>query len=363
MQRRQFLKAGALVSATAPALAAPAIAQSSPEIKWRLTSSFPKSLDTIFGSAKIFARNVAEATDNKFQIQIFAAGELVPGLQALEAISSGTVECAQTPIYYYMSKDPTLGIGTGLPFGLNQRHQQAWWSFGGGGEIVNEALKPFEAYAIPIGNTGTQMGGWFRNEINSIDDLKGLRFRIGGMGGAILARLAVAPQQIAPGDIYSALEHGTIDAAEFAGPYDDERLGLSKIVKYYYYPGWWEANAMMHLVINLEQWNALPKAYQAIVFGASDAASTWMTSKYDAVNAPALKRLIAAGTILKPFPQAVLEACYKAAKEYFAEISGKNALFKKALDSINAFRAEQLPLWQVADYSFDSFMIAMRNRG
>ncbi|MEQ1647368.1 MAG: TRAP transporter substrate-binding protein DctP [Hyphomicrobiaceae bacterium] len=363
MGRRQFLKHGALAAAASGTVAAPALAQSAPEVKWRLTSSFPKSLDTIFGAAQIFAKYVAEATDNKFQIQTFAAGEIVPGQQALDAITSGSVECAQTPTYFYVGKDATLGFGTGIPFGLNQRHQQSWWSFGGGGEIVNESLKKFNAYAIPMGNSGTQMGGWFRKEINTLDDLKGLKFRIGGMGGQVLQRLGVVAQQIPPGDIYPSLERGTIDAAEFVGPYDDEKLGLSKIAKYYYYPGWWEGSAMMHLVINLDQWNKLPKHYQAVITQAAAASNEWMLGKYDNVNAPALRRLVGAGAVLKPFPVPVLEACYKAANEYYAEVAGQNPLFKKALDSMVAYRGDQLPWWQIAEYSFDTFMLSQRNKG
>ena len=362
MKRRHFLTAGA-ATVTASALAAPAVAQSDPALKWRLTSSFPKSLDTIYGAALQFCKFVAEATDNKFIIQPFSAGEIVPGLQALDAVQSGSVECAHTPTYFYAGKDPTLGFGTGIPFGLNQRHQQSWWMFGGGAEIVNESLKKFNAYAIPCGNSGTQMGGWFRKEVNTLDDLKGLKFRIGGFGGQVLARLGVVPQQIAPGDIYPALERGTIDAAEFVGPYDDEKLGLSKIAKYYYYPGWWEGSAMLHLVMNEEKWNALPKHYQSIVAQACDATNTWLLAKYDAVNAPALRRVIAAGAVPKPFTPVVMEASYKAAQDLYGEIAAKNALFKKALDSLNAFRGDQLLWWQIAEYSFDSFMIAQRNKG
>ena len=222
------------------------------------------------------------------------------------------------------------------------------------------SLKKLNAYGIPAGNSGTQMGGWFRKEIETVEDLKGLKFRIGGMGGQVFARLGVVPQQIAPGDIYPALERGTIDAAEFVGPYDDEKLGFYKVAKNYYFPGWWEGSAMLHLCINLEKWNALPKHYQSLVRQACDAANTWMLAKYDHVNASALKRLIANGAVLKPFPMPVMEACYKAAKEQFAEIAAKDAHFKKALESMNAFRREQLPWWQIAEYAFDTFMISTR---
>src|SRR5215471_10431981 len=225
MKRRQFLTAmGA--GAAAAAIASPAIAQSMPELKWRLTASWPKSLDTLFGACETFAKFVSDATDGKFQIQTFAAGEIVPGLQALDAVSSATVEMAQTPLYFYIGKEPALAYATGAPFGMNHRHQESWWHFGGGAELTNEALKPFKTHAILCGNSGTQMGGWFRKEIKTVDDLKGLKFRIAGMGGHVLAKLGIVPQQIAGGDVYSALEKGSIDAAEFVGPYDDEKLGF-----------------------------------------------------------------------------------------------------------------------------------------
>lgn len=359
MKRRDVLKAAAATAGVAT-LAAPAIAQSAPEVRWRLTSSFPKALDTIFGTASTFCQYVAEATDNRFQIQAFAAGELVPGLQALDAVSSGSIEMAQTPTYFYIGKDPTLAFGTGIPFGLNARLQQAWWSFGGGAEIVNEVLAKFNVVSFAAGNSGCQMGGWFRREIQSVEDLKGLKFRIGGMGGQVLARLGTVPQQIAAGEVYPALERGTIDAAEFVGPYDDERLGLSQVARYYYYPGWWEGGALLHMCVNADRWNSLPKTYQAIFRHACDAAGMWMLSKYDTVNAPALKRLVAKGAVLKPFPLPVMDACWQAANDHYAELAAKNPTFKKALDSLTAFRGEQYLWWQAGELSFDSYMASRR---
>src|SRR5437588_12877679 len=245
MKRRKFIKMAGLTSA-ASLVAKPAVAQSMPELKWRLTSSFPKSLDTIYGAAEVFAKAVAEATDNKFQIQVFAGGEIVPGLQAADAVQSGTVEMCQTASYYYFGKDPTFTFGTAVPFGLNSRMQTAWMLFGGGMELMNDFYKKFNFVAFPAGNTGCQMGGWFRKEIKAVADLSGLKMRIGGFAGTVLAKLGCVPQQIAGGDIYAALEKGTIDAAEWVGPYDDEKLGFQKIAPYYYYPGWWEGGAMLH---------------------------------------------------------------------------------------------------------------------
>ena len=236
-----------------------------PETKWRLTSSFPKSLDTIYGAAEVFAKAVAEATDNKFQIQVFAAGEIVPGLQAAEAVSAGTVEMCHTASYYYVGKDPTYAFGTAVPFGLNSRMQNAWQYFGGGMELMNDFYKKANIYGIPCGNTGCQMGGWFRKEIKDVSDLNGLKMRIGGFAGRVLTKLGSVPQQLAGGDIYPALEKGTLDACEWVGPYDDEKLGFHKVAQYYYYPGWWEGGAMLHNFINIEKWNALSPTYKSIV--------------------------------------------------------------------------------------------------
>ncbi len=362
MKRRDFLKVSA-AGAAATAVASPAIAQSSPEVKWRLTSSFPKSLDTIYGGAEYMAKQVAEMTDNKFQIQVFAAGEVVPGLQALDATSNGTVEMCHTVSYYYVGKDPTFAVFASVPFGLNARMQNSWLVEGGGNQIADEFFKKFSVKGIPCGNTGTQMGGWFRKEIKTPADLQGLKFRIGGIAGQVLAKLGVVPQQLAGGDIYPALEKGTIDAAEWVGPYDDEKLGFNKVAKYYYYPGFWEGGPTVHAFANLDKYNALPKNYQAVLMNACANANAWMGARYDMQNPSALKRLVAGGTQLRPFSNEVLEACLKATNELWGEISAKNPDFKKAIDSMQAYRSDEYLWWQVAEYTFDSFMIRSRTKG
>ncbi|MCC6948469.1 MAG: TRAP transporter substrate-binding protein [Bradyrhizobiaceae bacterium] len=356
MKRREFLKtAGAGIAASA--VAAPAIAQSAPELKWRITSSFPKSLDTLYGGAEVFARAVAEATDNKFQIQVFAAGEIVPGLQAGDAVTNGTVEMCSTASYYYYGKDPTFALTCAVPFGLNARQMNAWWHHGNGAALSNDFYKKFNIIAFPAGNTGCQMGGWFRNEIKSADDLKGLKMRMGGFAGRVLQKLGCVPQMIAGGEIYQALEKGTIDGAEWVGPYDDEKLGFYKVAKVYHYPGWWEGGTMIHNFVNIAKWNSLPKSYQSIIQSASEYANVWMQGRYDAQNPAALRRLIANGTQLKAFPQPVMEACYKASLEVCDETSKANADFKKVYDSINGFLREEYLWWQVAELTYDAFMI------
>ncbi len=362
MKRRQFIKSAGLATAGV-ALAAPALAQSAPEIKWRLTSSFPKSLDTIFGGAEVFAKAVSEATDGRFQIQVFPAGEIAPALQALDAVQNGTVEVCQTALYYYWGKDPAFAFPTAVPFGMNSRQLNAWFYHGGGNDLVNEFMADYNAYALPAGNTGGQMGGWFRKEIKTVADLNGLKFRCGGFAGKVLQKLGVVPTQLAAGDIYPALEKGTLDAVEFVGPYDDEKLGFNKVAPFYYYPGWWEGGAALHLCFNLAKWKELPKQYQAVVTQAAALANIDMQAKYDAKNPEALKRLIASGTQLRPFSAEIMDASYKAAMEVYKEASNSNPKFKKFHDAYMAFRNDEYSWWQVCEYTFDNFMIRQRAKG
>ena len=354
MQRRSFLKKAA-AGVAAGAVAAPAIAQSQPAIQWRMTTSWPKSLDTLFGGADWVAKRVAEITDGKFQIRVFAAGEIVPGLQVLDAVQAGTVECGHTAPYYYFGKDPAFAFGTAVCFGMNARQQSAWWLFGGGKEVMAPLYKDYGVLSFLAGNTNCQMGGWFRKEIKSIADLKGLKFRIGGFAGVTLARLGAVPQQLAAPDIYPALEKGTIDAAEWVGPYDDEKLGFNKVAKYYYYPGFWEGGPMLHAYVNEKKWAELPRAYQAAFETACGDATTWMMAKYDAQNPAALRRLVASGTQLRAFPRAILEAAEKASYEIYDEMSAKSPHFKRIYTEWKKFRDEQFLWFRVAEQSYDNY--------
>jgi len=361
MRRRDFLKTAGLAATTA-AVAAPAIAQSSPEIKWRMPCSWPKSLDTLYGAAEVMAKQVAEATDNKFQIQVFAAGEIVPGLAIVDAVQNGTVEIGHTASYYYFGKDPTFAFGTSVAFGPNARLNQGWYMLGGGKEVLDEFYKKYNLVSMLAGNTGCQMGGWFRKPINSVDDLKGLKMRIGGFPGRVLQKLGAVPQQIAGGDIYPALEKGTIDAAEWVGPYDDEKLGFYKVAPYYYSPGWWEGGSMLFAFVNLDKWNALPKHYRAVLENAAAYANQWCLAKYDAANPAALRRLLAGGTKLNVFSPQIMDACYKAAMELHAEISKDNASFKKVNESLMQFTKNGYQWFSVAELNYDVFL-TNHNRG
>jgi TRAP-type mannitol/chloroaromatic compound transport system substrate-binding protein len=361
VDRRLFLK-GAGTAAAAGGVAAPAVAQGAPEIKWRLTASWPKSLDTLFGGALNFARYVREATDNRFQIQCFPAGEIVPAQQATEAVASGSVEACHTAPSFMWAKDPTFAFGAAVPFGLNGRMQNAWWYEGGGEALMNAFYAKYNIFGLLAGNTGAQMGGWFRKEVNTPDDLKGVKMRIGGFGGAVVARIGMLPQQTAAGEIYAALEKGVIDAAEGTGPHDDEKLGFFRVAKFYYYPGWWAGGTMLHIHVNRDKWEELPKAYKAVCKAAAAETNDWVFARYDSQNPLALKRLLANGVQLRPFSEAILDACFKAANELNAEISGKNEDFKRLSESTKAFRADQYLWLRLADDSYDGYMLIQQRK-
>jgi len=367
MDRRSFMrKAGATgvgAAAAAATLAAPAVAQSNPKVTWRLASSFPKSLDTIYGGAEVLSKMLSEATDGNFQIQVFAAGEIVPGLQAADAASAGTVEAAHTVAYYYWGKDPAWALGADVPFALNARGRNAWQYHGGGIDLFNEFLAKQGLFGLPGGNTGTQMGGWFRKEINTVADLSGLKMRIGGFAGKVVEKLGVVPQQLAGGDIYPALEKGTIDAAEWVGPYDDEKLGFVKVAPYYYYPGWWEGGPTVHFMFNQAKYEELSPAYKSLLRSACQATDADMLQKYDFLNPKAVKSLVANGAQLRPFSQEILSACFDKANEVYAEMTASNADFKKIWDSITAFRKDHYLWTQVAEYNFDTFMMIQQRAG
>jgi TRAP-type mannitol/chloroaromatic compound transport system substrate-binding protein len=360
MQRREFIKKAA-AGVTAGALAAPAIAQTNPTVSWRLASSFPKSLDTIFGAAEILAKRVAQLTDGKFSIRTFPGGELVPALQVLDAVQAGTIEIGHSASYYYFGKDATFAFDTAIPFGLTSRQQTAWMDQGGGRQLMREFFQDYGVLNFMGGNTGCQMGGWFRKEVNTPQELNGLKMRVGGFAGRVMQKLGVVPQQIAGGDIYPALEKGTIDAAEWIGPYDDEKLGFNKVAPFYYAPGWWECGAQLSFYVNQKEWDKLPKDYQAALEVATYEAHVVMQAMYDARNPAALARLMKNGVKLRSFSKSILDACSKAATEVFDEESQKNPRFKKVFDQWRRFQREQNQWYSVAELPIQSYLVS-RNR-
>ena len=360
-----FVHRRALLVATAavPTLAMPALAQTSPEVTWRICSAFPRNLDVLFGTGDAIAKRVAQLTDNRFRIRFFQAGEIVPGLQVLDAVQAGTIEGGHTPVYYYVGKDPSFAFFTGVPFGLNARQNLAWMQHGGGNELCNELLGTFNIVGFPAGDTGAQMGGWFRSEIKTLDDLRGLKFRIAGLAGQVFARLGAVPTQLAAGDIYPALERGTLDAVEFVGPHDDEKLGFVRVARYYYAPGFWEAGAHLHLITNKDALEKLPPLYRAALEVACNEANSDMLARYDHLNPQALRRLVAAGAQLRFWPRDILLAAWRETHALYDEIGGRNERFKKIWTAYRAYRDEQYQWFRVAESSFDNFAFPAAAQG
>ena len=346
--RRQFGPVAA--SMAAMAAATPAFGQATNEnVKWRLTSSCPKSLDTLWGASQTMARVVGEMTDGKFVLQPFAAGEIVPGLQVLDAVSNGTVECGHTYTGYYIGKNPSFIFDGSLPFGLTPRQHYAWMLYGDGRKLVDEVYDSFNVVGLTAGNTGGQMFGWFRKELKTPADFVGLKIRTAGFGGKVFAKLGAVPQQIAGGEIYPAMERGTLDACEWVSAYDDEKLGFNKVAKYYYTPGVMEVEANNVLMVNKAAWASLPPRYQAILKYAGFYAMTDMLASYDAKNAPAIARLVASGTQLSVLPEDVIRALRVATESVLDEEAAQSPQFKKILTNWRQFRAEQHRWFSIAD--------------
>ena len=354
MERRSFLKntglAGILAAGSAPAFA------QTPTVKWRCASSFPKSLDTIFGAAETAAKAVSDITGGKFQIQVFAAGEIAPGPQALDVTQNGTVECCHTCSYYYVGKDRAFAFGTAVPFGLNARQMNAWVYYGGAQKLLDDFYSNYNVVSFLGGNTGVQMGGWFRKEIRTVADVKGIKMRIAGLGGTVFSSLGMVTQQIPGSDIYPALEKGTIDAAEWVGPYDDEKLGFFKVAKNYYFPGWWEPGPAIHFFVNKKAWDALPAEYKEAFQAAAYEANVTMMAEYDDRNPAALRRLVQQGVQLRSFSPEILEAALKASQQLYADESAKNPAFKKLYDAMLTYQKTQNQWFGVAELRMDQFL-------
>jgi TRAP-type mannitol/chloroaromatic compound transport system substrate-binding protein len=354
MDRRSLIRgagiAGVLAAGVAPAVHAQAA------IRWRLASSFPKSLDTIFGAAEVFSTKIKAMSGGKFEVTVHAAGELMPAFGVVDGVQQGTVECAHTAPYYFFGKDETFALGCAIPFGLNSRQMTAWMVEGNGMKLMREFYAKYNIINFVGGNTGSQMGGWYRKEIKNLADIKGMKMRIGGFGGKVLERIGGVPQNIPGGEIYQALEKGTIDAAEWVGPYDDQKLGFNKVAPFYYYPGWWEGGPQLDFFVNQKAYEALSAENKAIVEAAAAEAHVVMQARYDGRNPAALKQLVGAGTKLRPFPNDVLNAAFKAANELYEELNTKNETWKKVYADYAKFRADQNLWFRFTEMGFDRFM-------
>lgn len=355
MDRRSLIKhtgiAGVLAAGIAPAVHAQEV------IRWRIASSFPKSLDTIYGAAETFAKKVGELSGGKFVITAHPAGEIIPAVAGMiDNVQKGTLEAVSTAAYFHFGVNDAFAFGTAIPFGLNSRQQTAWYYDGNGLKLTRELYSKYNIVNIPMGNTGAQMGGWYRKEIKTLADLKGLKMRIGGFAGKVASRLGVIPQNIPAGEIYQALEKGTVDAAEFVGPYDDQKLGLNKVAPFYYYPGWWEGSAQIECLINKTAYDKLSAEHKAMLDAACAYSHHDMQAKYDNRNPAALKQLVSAGAKVLPFPKVVMDEAFKQAGLLYAELSASNPDWKKIYDDWEVFRRDA-HLWaRFTEMRFDQFM-------
>ena len=359
MDRRSIIKhagiAGVLAAGAAPAVHAQAA------IRWRLASSFPKSLDTIYGGAEVFSKAVKAMSGGKFEISVHAGGELMPPFGVMDGVQQGTVEMCHTVPYYFYGKNPAFALGSAIPFGFNPRQMNAWMLHGNGRKLMNEFYANYNAISFAGGNTGTQMGGWFRKEIKTTADFKGMKMRLGGgLVGEVMQKLGAVPQSIPAGEIYQALEKGTLDAAEWVGPYDDQKLGFNKVAPFYYYPGWWEGGPEVDFFVNQKAFDGLSAENKAIIEAATNVAHVDMLAKYDAMNPKALKQLVAAKTKVLPFSQAVMDASFKASMEVFAQNDAKSPEWKKIYADMRAFQRDQILWFRFAEARFDSFMSSQK---
>ncbi len=359
MERRAFINHAGLAGVLA-AGAAPAIVHAQTQLRWRLASSFPKSLDTIFGAADVFTKKIHEMSGGKFQISVHAGGELMPPFGVVDGVQSGTVEMAHTAPYYFVGKDETFAIGCTIPFGLNSRQMSAWMYEGNGLKLMREFYAKYNIINFPGGNTGAQMGGWYRKPIKSLADLKGLKMRTAGFAGKVMERMGVVPQALPGGEIYQALEKGVLDAAEWVGPYDDQKLGFYKVAPYYHFPGWWEGGPQLDFFINQKAWDSLNNEYKAMVEAAASHAHTEMQARYDARNPLALKQLVAAKTELVQFPKPVMDAAFKHSMDIYSELNEKNPAWRKVYADYAKFRADQNLWFRFTEATFDRYMQSVK---
>jgi TRAP-type mannitol/chloroaromatic compound transport system substrate-binding protein len=359
MKRREFLKRAGLggaagATAGAATLAAPARAASG-NMHWRMATSGVGNDAPFFDAAERIARRVAELTEGRFRIRVSAAGEIADGARLLDAVRSGEAESGLVSLRALAGREPAFALAAGVPFGLDPRHRSAWMTSGGGREALEPLFAEYGVVRLPAGSTGAQIGTWSRKEIRGVDDLEGMRLATGGLAGRVYARLGAEPQALAGSEVLAALEQGRIDAVEWLSPYDDERRGLAKAARYYYYPGLWEAGPELSLIADRGNWDGLPKAYQAALESACSDAAAHIGARYDAENPQALRRLLAEGVELRSLPQPVLEAAEAAANRLYAELGPVNPRWMRVYPQWAAFRDLHHPWARLAQYGLDSF--------
>jgi TRAP-type mannitol/chloroaromatic compound transport system substrate-binding protein len=353
MKRRSLLKAAVLAGGAA--VAAPAISKGLME--WRMVTSWPKGLPGLGAGAERLAANITALSGGRLTVKVYAAGELVPALECFGAVANGTAQLGHDAAYYHTGKSEGCPFFTAFPFGFTVAEMDAWVKYGNGQKLWDELYAPFGLRAFHAGSTGTQMLGWFRKEIRSLDDLKGLKFRAPGNQGRVLQKLGVTPVMLPGGEIFPALQSGAIDGAEWIGPYNDLALGFYQVCRYYYSPGYHEPGPNLELLINEQAWRSLTPDLQLMVRTAADAATRDMLAEYNARSGPALRTLVKKhGVIVRPFPEEVLMACGRASNEVLNEIyagdNSPNRIVKRIIEDFLAFRAEIMPWTRIGEQAF-----------
>ncbi|MDB9527518.1 TRAP transporter substrate-binding protein DctP [Oscillatoria sp. CS-180] len=365
MQRRRLLQNLTLGATGAIALQQTAQAQinsavtpaSSTEIKWRMATSWPRRNNIIFSAIKMFCEKVATMTAGQFIITPYEAGEIVSALEVFSVVQSGEVDCGHTTSGYYLDQAPALVFGTSLPFGLMPYQQYAWLYYGGGLEAIQSIYNDLGLVALMAGSPGVQMGGWFNKTVDTVDDLKGLKMRLPGFGARVMEQLGAEPVLLGVNDIATALDEGQIDAAEWQNPHGDEQLRLYEVARYYYYPGWWEPSTTYEILINQEQWQQLPTAYQRILQAAASEMNLTILAEFDAANGRALQNLIFRGVELRPFSQDILEAAHTATFELLEETAGEDLSFQQLYQQWRQFRRQIFQWNQINELSFNRFSL------
>ena len=356
--RRGFLKQGLVAGAAAGSLGFPMIAKAQTSFNWKMTTTWPAG--TPFyqsgpGSAEAFAKRVGEMSGGRLKIKVFAAGELLPAFEGFDACSAGTVEMNHGVAYYWAGKTFASQYFGTVPFGMSFNGQHSWLQFGGGDELWHEIYKPFKVVPFAIGCSGVQMTGWFKREVRNISDFKGLKMRIPGLAGKAYAEIGVDVKLLPGGEIFPALERGVIDAAEWVGPFLDQRLGLQNAAKFYYTTGWHEPSTTSELVVNEAAYNKLPKDLQAIIKAAADATNQEGLLFLEAKNAVALDELVNKdGVKVSRLPEDVIKRLREVSNDIFSQAAAKDPMVKKVNDSYFAFKKKHDHWNQVSETTFQT---------
>ncbi|MEZ5844475.1 MAG: ABC transporter substrate-binding protein [Hyphomicrobiaceae bacterium] len=362
-RRRLIALAGGALATSTAGVAAPSVARAQSMVKWRLQSSFPKSLEIVWSGAEVLAREVKAMSAGRFEIALYPAVGHDESPAAIEAVAAGRVEMCHTLAAFNIAKDPTFALITAMPFGLDARLITAFNDEQGGKALINGFLTGHGLVALPGGNLGAAMGGWFHREIAMPEDLAGLKIRSTGLAARVLKALGATPVTLAPVDIRGALERREIDAAHWMGPFDDDAMGLWRAARNYYYPGWWSGGTALHFLVSSSSHDALPAELKAILAAAAAVADRHVLARYDAMSTVALRRLAAGGAELRSFPEPVLDAAFKAASETLDAIAAGNAPFKALLQALRRARADGYLWHQVAEHAFSTYMMVQQRKG